>query len=384
MLPHVGQHATNVPQTKQSSEDVFSISSVTDAQANETKDANLTELVSGQPLNKSGILGHLQLGSPLESVRELAEVEDTCELRVLGDGAGLFKEQMESDEIFPTTTIRYMSLSMERLGDALGRAIMESTTRADLVDSPMTVASSSLHEIPASEDASKASVNECQQVERCSSAMCGDQTGHQLTPRKANSGVFEVQLDKHPSVTPLPAIPNPEEERACPQSGVKDKAELDDMLWLGNKPNPELFQGHICVKEDTSTSVANQTEVLPPCKTKVEQREHLKAASFDLSAQLHSARVMAAGLQQRVVCLEHERGLQEKELQELTANLEKTSRALEARTSEMTTITRELLQLQLEREAKKNTQTVARTVTANGQPSLTSPNSSSSKLCTLL
>ena len=93
---------------------------------------------------------------------------------------------------------------------------------------------------------------------------------------------------------------------------------------------------------------------------------------------------MAAGLQQRVICLEHERGLQEKELQELTASLEKTSRALEARTSEMTTITRELLQLQLEREAKKNTQTVGRTVTANGQPALTSPNSSSSKLCTLL
>ncbi|KAL6464812.1 hypothetical protein MHYP_G00271290 [Metynnis hypsauchen] len=397
-----GQREKSIPKNKQDSADVFSISSaspcpVKEAQANsETKHSKLSESASGQALNRSGILVHLQLGSPLESVRELMEVEETCELGFLGDGTVLFKEQKESKEIFPATNIRYMSLTTEGLGDALGRAIMASTTKPDCatVESSMTEACSSLHEIPGlwpQEDASKVSVNECQQVERCSSTMCSDQTGHQLTPCHANSGVVEVQLDKHSSVTPLQDLLNSVEEHVCHQTGVEVKVKHDDKLGLDNKSNSEEFQGHSCEKEDTATTVANQTlaEVLTPCKTKVEQHEQLKSSSFDLSAQLYSAQVMAASLHQRVLCLEHECSLKEKELQELTANLEKTNNALEVRNSEMTTITKELHLLHLELEAKKNSPTAAQTVTANGQATLSSQqllaqNSSSSKLCRLL
>ncbi|KAL7837590.1 hypothetical protein SRHO_G00273010 [Serrasalmus rhombeus] len=397
-----GQREKNVPKNKQDLVDVFSISSaspcpVKDAQVNsETKHSKVSELASGQALNRSGILVHLQLGSPLESVRELMEVEETCELGVLGDRMVLFNEQKESKEIFPATNIRYMSLTTEGLGDALGRAIMASSTKPDCatVESPMTEACSSLHEIPGlwpQEDASKVSVNECQQVERCSSTMCSDQTGHQLTPCNANSGVVEVQLDKHSSVTPLQDLLNPVEEHMCHQTGVEVKVKYDDKLGLDNKSNSEEFQGHSCEKEDAATTVANQTltEVLTPCKAKVEQHEQLKSSSFDLSAQLHSAQVMTASLHQRVLCLEHECSLKEKELQELTANLEKTSKALEVRNSEMTTVSKELHLLHLELEAMKNPPTAARTVTANGQATLSSQqllaqNSSSSKLCRLL
>lgn len=264
------------------SEDLSSVSPrpVKDDQAfGETKDIGL---VSDETSYKSGVSGPPQL---LKSVREMVESEETCEMRAPGDGEVLIEEPTGNQEIFPTTTVRYTSLTMEGLGDALERVllgpVMESTTQSDFADleSPMTEACSSVHEVPwLQEDSLKVSVSDCQQVERGSSAMCGDQketSRHQLAD--ANSGVLEGQLDSRPSVTPLQDLLNPTEEHMPHQNGK---------LGLDDKPDA-VFKGH--EKED---SVANFTitEVLASCKAKVEQHERLRSSSFDLPAQVRSVK----------------------------------------------------------------------------------------------
>ncbi|XP_072522263.1 uncharacterized protein [Salminus brasiliensis] len=396
-LRDLRQHGKIQPEKKPDYDDLLSIGSVSpspakDAQATgDTRDTKLMELIAGQSLNKSGTLAHLQLASPLESVRELVEVEEACDLRIPG-------ELMASQEIFPATTIRYMSLTTEGLGHALEGTTLGPTTQPSNfvhLESPMTEACSSVQELPDAswlqEDCLKNSVSECQQVEPCSPAICGDQkeaARPPMTPSSANSGFLEIQLSKHCSVTALQGLLNCQEEQMCQQAGMTAEAKPDDELGLDSRPNSEEIRGHSGEKEDTATTVANQSliEVLTSCKAKVEQFEQLRSSSFDLSAQLRSAQLLAASLHQRVLCLEHEHCLKERELRELTAHLEKTSEALEARNSEMATITKELHQLHSEVEAKKNMPTAARTVTANGQatPDSQLQSSRSSKMCTLL
>ncbi|KAG9260355.1 hypothetical protein AMEX_G26603 [Astyanax mexicanus] len=398
-LRDLAQHASILSENKPNPEDLLSISSehpspVKDVQpTSDTKDTKVMELITGQSLIKSGILAHLQLASPLESVTELVEVEEACDLQIS-------EEPIATKEIFPTTTVCYMSLTTEGLGHALEGAaifgkVMESNTQPDLghPESPMTEACSSVHEIPVGswlqEDSSKISVIECQQVDQCPPAVGGFQkeaAWHQLTTSCANSGVLE--LTKHSSVPPLEDLITPQEVQMCHQTCVKGEDTVGDELRFDRKPNSERFRGHIREKEATATNVANQSliEVLTACEAKVEQYEQLRSSSFDLSAQLRSAQLMADSLHQRMLSLEHEHSLKDKKLQELTTILEKTSETLQARNWEMATITNELQQLHLQVEAQKNVPDAARTITANG---LATPDpqlqlSRSSKICTLL
>ncbi|MCI4390236.1 hypothetical protein PGIGA_G00120270 [Pangasianodon gigas] len=373
--------------SQQDLEDMFSISSgspcpIKDAQTNtKAKDNKQSEVLSGQTLDKPGILAHLQHTSPLESIRELVEMEEISEGRSPGDGAVRIKDACK--EMCPSTPIRYEALPSEGCGDALERTALgqDSNTQLDSVD-----ACSSMDDVPVGacppEDTSYIALIPGH-LECGSSAVSYNQmqvAGHQLTPSHTSSDVLELQLDNQSTITPLQDL---QEESMCPQTGVKltpinGKSEAEN-----NNPNLEGVDGHICEKEG---SVSNQTliEVLTACEARVEQLEELKSSSIEMSAQLQSARVLAARLHQKVLNLEHECHLKDKELHDLTVNLEKTSEALQTRNSEMAVVTEELHRLHLELEAQKKTAAAGRTVSANGQ---LAPNAhqrnGSSKVCTL-
>ncbi|KAK1799754.1 hypothetical protein P4O66_006291 [Electrophorus voltai] len=395
----------NISKSKCDSEDVFSIGSTNLCPISTLAicDAKLTEWLSGPSIDMPGILAHLHHASPLESIRELVEMEEPCEHWRQQDGAARLKGQPASKEIIPTTIIRYMSVTQEGGGDAQEQTIFEeevdSTTQPGdaHLENPMTDACSSVLDIDAGsmlqEDTEDFTINKQPQVEWCFSSVCNEQsksTERKLTPSDAKTGVLEVQMDNHSSVIHLQNIQNPKEGHVYPQTAIKRKAKLNDKSELDSEPSLEEFHSQTSEKEDIANSVANQTliDVLSACKAKVEHLERVKASSFDLSVKLQSAKVMAARLNQRVLCLEHECSRKEKVIQELTATLAKTNKALQARNSEMTTVTKELHHLQFEQAAKKKMANPARAVMVNGHTSPKSQkaslqNRSSSKVCTL-
>ncbi|KAM9444341.1 uncharacterized protein Hap1MRO34_025392 [Clarias gariepinus] len=372
----------NTLEFRQDLEDMFSISSgspcpIKDAQTNsKTKDNQLSEVLSGQPLDNPGILAHLHHSSPLESIRELVEMEEISESRSPGDGEVRIKDACK--ETCLSTAIRYVALPSEECTDALERTPLgqDSNTHFDSVD-----AGSSTDDVP---------VGSCPQgdtsyialipghLEWGSSAMYDIQNelaGYEDT----NSNVLEVQLDNQSTITPLQDL---QEESNLPQTRVKVNTISNGSGDIN--PNLEWVDSYVCKKEG---SVANQTliEVLTACEARVEQLEELKSSSIEMSAQLQSTRLLAARLHQKVLNLEHECHLKDKKLHDLTVNLEKTSETLQTRNSEMAVVTEELHRLHFELEAQKKMAAAGRTVSANGQ---LAPNAhqcnGSSKVCTLL
>lgn len=268
-------------QSQQDLEDIFSISSaspcpIKDAQSNgKSKDIKQAEVLSGQPLDKSGILAHLQHTSPLESIRELVEMEERSESRSPGNGAVRIKDACK--ETCPSTAVRYVVLPSEGCGDALERTALrhDSETRLDSVD-----ASSSVDGVPVGscppEDTSYIALIPGH-LEWGSSSVSDNQrevAGHQLTPSHTSS---DVQLDNQSNITPLE---DPQEESICPQTAANINAEAET-----NDLNLEGVDGDSCEKEDTA---ANQTliEVLTTCEARVEQLEELKSSSIEMSAQV--------------------------------------------------------------------------------------------------
>ncbi|GAA6107947.1 uncharacterized protein LOC113639096 [Tachysurus ichikawai] len=365
-------------QFQQDLEDIYSISSGSPCPIKDKKQA---EVLSNQSLDKPGILAHLQHTSALESIRELVEIEERSEGRSPGDGAVRVKDVCR--ETCPSTAIRSAALSSEGCGDTLERITLrqDSNTQLDLVD-----ASSSIDDVLVgscnAEDTSYIALIPGHQEWGYSSVSNNKKevAGHQLTPSHTSSGILEVQLNDQFNITPLQ---DPQEESICPQTAEKFNTVRDESQAEENNLNLEGVESDICEKEG---SVTNQTliEVLTACEARVEQLEELKSSSIEMSAQLQSARLLVARLHQKVLNLEHECHLKDKELHDLTVNLEKTSEALQTRNSEMAAITEELRRLHLDLEAQKKTAVAGRTVNANGQ--LTSnahQRNSSSKVCTL-
>ncbi|XP_046730690.1 uncharacterized protein LOC124402077 isoform X2 [Silurus meridionalis] len=205
-----------------------------------------------------------------------------------------------------------------------------------------------------------------------------DVAGHQLTPSQESS---DILVDNQSVITPLQDL---QEESTCSQTGMKINKVSDESEEEIFNPNLKAADSHICGKEG---GVNNQTliEVLSACEARVEQLEELKSSSIEMSAQLRSARVLTARLHQKVLNLEHECHLKDKELQDLMVSLEKTNEALQTRNSEMAAVTEEFHRLHLELEEQKKTAAAGRTVSANGQlASNTHCRNGSSKVCTLL
>lgn len=288
-LPALKPCEKDTLQSQQDLEDIYSISSgspcqIKDAQTNsKTKDNKQPDVLSGQPLDKPGILAHLHHTSPLESIRELIEMEETSEGRSPGDGAVRIKDACK--ETCPSTTIRYVALPSEGCSDELGRTALgqDSNTQLDSVD-----ACSSMDDVPVGscppEDTSYIALIP-EHLEWGSSTVSDNQkevAGHQLTPSHTSSDVLEVQLDNQSTITPLQDL---QEESICPQTGVKVNTISDKSEAEINNPNPEGVDGHVCEKEG---SAANQTliEVLTACEARVEQLEELKSSSIEMSTQV--------------------------------------------------------------------------------------------------
>lgn len=283
-LPDLKPCEKDILQSQQDLEDIFSVTSGSpcpnkDAQTNsKTKDNEQSDVLSGQPLDKQGILTHLHHTLPLESIRELIEMEETSEGRSPGDGAVRIKDACK--EPCPSTTIRYVALPLEESSDALERTALgpNSNTQLDLVDG-----SSSMDDVPVGscppEDTSYVALIPGH-LECGSSTVSDNQkevTGQQLTSSHTSSDVLEVQLDNQSTITPLQ---NHQEELIHPQTDVKVNTISDEA-----EDNNANLDGHICEKEG---SVANQTliEVLAACEARVEQLEELKSSSIEMSAQV--------------------------------------------------------------------------------------------------
>lgn len=266
-------------QSQQDVEDIFSVTSgspcpIKDAQANsKTKDDEQSDMLSGQPLDKPGILTHLHHTSPLESIRELVEMEETSEGRSPGDGAVRIKDACKEP--------------CPKNHDVLERTALgqNSNTQLDLVDTY-----SSMEDVPVGscppEDTSYIALIPGH-LEWCSSAVSDNQkevAGYQLTSSHTSSDVLEVQLDHQFTITPLQ---NHQQDSFHPQIDVKVNTISDEAE--DNNSNLEEVYGPICEKED---SVANQTliEVLTACESRVEQLEELKSSSIEMSAQVQCYR----------------------------------------------------------------------------------------------
>lgn len=275
-------------QSQQNLEDLFSISSgspcpTKDAQSSsKTKENIHPEVLSGEPLDKPGILGLLHITSPLESIRELVEMEETGEGRSPGDGAVRFKDACK--ETCASTTSKYVTLPSDGCVNALERTALRQyfNTQLDLVD-----ACSSMNDVPVGscppEGTSYIALIPGHQ--EWSGSVVSDNhkeaAEHQLTPSHTSSDVLEVQPDNQSTITPLQDL---QEESTFPQTDVKLNTVNDE------KNNPTLKEDdndnyNICEKD---VSVANQTliEVLTACEAKVEQLEELKSSSIVMSAQV--------------------------------------------------------------------------------------------------
>lgn len=287
-LPDLKPHEKNTLQSQEDLEDIFSITSgspcpIKDAQTNgKTKDNIQSEVLSGQPWDKPGVLGHLQHTSPLESIRELVEMEEASDGRSPGDGAVRIKDTCK--EICPSNTTIYVALPSEGCSDAFKRTALgnDSKTQLDLAE-----ACSSMHDAPFGscppEDTSYIALIPGH-LEWGSSAMSDNHkqvAGHQLTPSHTSSDVLGVQLDNQSTITPLEDL---HEEPLCPQTGIKVTAISGKSEAENSNANLEGV-GQICEKED---SVSNQTliEVLTACEARVEQLEELKSSSIEMSAQV--------------------------------------------------------------------------------------------------
>ncbi|XP_062843242.1 uncharacterized protein LOC134302124 [Trichomycterus rosablanca] len=362
------------PDILQTQEDVFSLNSsslclIEAAQANsKTKSTEV---------DKSGILAHLHHGSPLESITELAEVEDTSEHRSPGDGEIRMKETTE--ETFSTPTARRASLSTDGRCDSLNLTDFEQVHHMDCtarLESLMTDTCDHMPEIPVG---SRPQDDTASLQVKSYTPDWTEAPQHHLTSSNSCSGVLEVRLDSQTSITPQQDLQEPTEEPLYPKISANRIATLNDGLSdSDDKPKSEMSDDRKCENKEANQ---NLIEILSTCEAKVDQLEQLKSSSFELSAQLHSSRALASRLHHRVLYLEHQSHLKDKELHELTMKLEKTSEALRARNSEMSSITDELHRLEV-----KNMPTSARTISVNGQVATNSHHldHSSSRVCTLL
>ncbi|XP_026996583.1 uncharacterized protein LOC113639096 [Tachysurus fulvidraco] len=379
-LPDLKPCQKDTFQSQQDLEDIYSISSGSPCPIKDKKQA---EVLSNQSLDKPGILAHLTHTSALESIRELVEIEERSEGRSPGDGAVRVKDVCR--ETCPSTAIRSMALPSEGCGDTLERIALrqDSNTQLDLVDASSSIDDVLVESCNAEDISYIALIPGHQELFRDYSSASNNKkevAGHQLTPSHTSSGILEVQLNDQFNITPLQ---DPQEESICPQNAEKFNTVRNESQAEENNLNLEGVDRDICEKEG---SVSNQTliEVLTACEARVEQLEELKSSSIEMSAQLQSARLLVARLHEKVLNLEQECHLKDKELHDLTVNLEKTSEALQTRNSEMAAITEELRRIHLDLEAQKKTAAAGRTVNANGQ--LTSnahQRNSSSKVCTL-
>ncbi|TSW08314.1 hypothetical protein Baya_13510 [Bagarius yarrelli] len=342
--------------SQQDLDDMFSISSGSPCPIKETKittkDDHQAEVHLGQHLDKPGILSHLQHTSPLESIRELVEMEERSESRSPGDGAVRIKDACSS------TAIRYVALPSEGCGNALERtALKQESTEVDSVD-----VFSSIDNIPAEsclpEDTSYMALVPVHQEQRSSSLSDHQKevAGHQLASSHTSSDVLEVQLDNQSNITPPPDL---QEESVGPAAGVTVYTISDELEAEKNNLGFKEVGDYISEKED---SVANQALI-----------------------ELQSARLLASRLHQKVLNLERQCHLKDKELHDMTVNLKKTSEALRTQNSEMAAVTEELHRLHLDVEAQKKAATASRTVNANGQLAAnTHQRNGSSSVCTLV
>lgn len=289
-LPDLKPCEKDTLQSEQGLEDIFSVSSgspcaIKDAQTNgKTKDNIQPEVLSGQPLDKPGILGHLHITSALESIRELVEIEEAVEGRSPGDGAVRIKAACK--ETCVSTTARYVALPSEGCSVAMERTALgqDSLTQLDSLD-----ACSSMDNVPVElcppEDASYIALipGDLEWGSSAASNNHKEVEGHQLTPSQSSSDVLEGQLDNQSTIMPLQDL---QEESTYPQTGVKVNRIDDEAKGEKNHSNLEGIDGHICEKEG---SVANQTliEVLTACEARVEQLEELKSSSIEMSAQVY-------------------------------------------------------------------------------------------------
>lgn len=266
-------------QSQQDFEDIFSISSGSPCPNKETyskiKDNLQSEVLSSQPLDKPGVLGHLPHTSPLESIREQVEIEEPSEGRSPGDGAVRFKDVCK--ETCPSTASRYVALPSEGCSYALERTALgqDSNTQLDSVD-----ACSSMDDVP---------VGSCPPEDSSYIALIPghlesekEVAGHHLTLSHTTSDILEGQLDNQSTLTPLQHL---QEESTCPQTGVKFNTISGESETEKSNPSLEGVDGCICAKEG---NVANQTliEVLTACEARVEQLEELKSSSIEMSAQV--------------------------------------------------------------------------------------------------
>lgn len=270
-------------------EDVFSISSgspcpIKDAQSNgKTKENRQPEVLSAQPLDKQGILGLLHSTSPLESIRELVEMEETGEGRRPGDGAVRFKDACK--ETCASTTSRYVALSSERCSDVLESTALRQdfNTQLNYVDACSSVDDDPVGSCPPEESSYIALIPG--HLEWNNSAMSDNHkevAGYQLTPSHSGSDVLQVQPDNQSNITPLQDL---QEESTFPQTGAKVNTVIDEEKTEENHPTLEEEEDDDCEKEG---SVSNQTliDVLTACEAKVEQLEELKSSSIVMSAQV--------------------------------------------------------------------------------------------------
>ncbi|KAG9353022.1 hypothetical protein JZ751_017598 [Albula glossodonta] len=141
-------------------------------------------------------------------------------------------------------------------------------------------------------------------------------------------------------------------------------------------------QAHKIQELETEKSNTSLIAVLTECQSKVEQLEELKHSSVELMGQLRAAQGMAACLQRRMCCLEKEHIVKQREVLQLTEELEEARKALQEKSRDMARVTAQLQVLEQERTGENGTLTNGHVNLQPHQQPGQYPNDS--KVCTLL
>ncbi|KAJ8361086.1 hypothetical protein SKAU_G00176110 [Synaphobranchus kaupii] len=157
---------------------------------------------------------------------------------------------------------------------------------------------------------------------------------------------------------------------------------------LGSERKKGENQAHK-THEPSEMSNSSLIAVLTECQSKVEQLEEIKHSSLEFTGQLQAAQGLAACLQRRVHCLEKEHTLKQRQVLELTEELEAARRALQEKSAEMACVTTQLHVLQQWKEKTQEKGASSSDVLANGHTPMqphSQPRhySNDSKVCTLL
>lgn len=191
-------------------------------------------------VDKSGPLAHLHHGSPLESITELAEVEDSSEHRSPGDGE-----------------IRIMKTNIRR-------ASVSTDGRCDILNSNEHLNVGNL---------------ETMMMDTC--VYTSEVPEHQPSSSNSCSRVLEVQLDSQSCITPQQDIQETPDELLYPQNSSDHNATLNNGAESGEEVRSGMSDGQKCDYKEQ-----NLIEILTTCEAKVEQLEQLKYSSFHLSDQV--------------------------------------------------------------------------------------------------